>query len=161
MKNGRLTVAFKNFEDYGIHRHAIGLALAEVEALGFIAITEHGTKAKAAEYRRANKFCLTTYPELEGVGPEGCRWRRFKTLEEAVAAAERARTAYEEKKKNEPVRKPHRRPVRKPYCNAEKASAETAPLQMAETAPLSISRVGSSTAARCYSTRLGGCLRVK
>jgi hypothetical protein len=78
--NGQLPVTFEDFAEYGIHRNSIGPALAVLEALGFVVITEHGTMAKAAEYRRSNKFRLTTYPELTGVGPEGCRWRRFKTL---------------------------------------------------------------------------------
>jgi hypothetical protein len=141
--NGALPVTFDDFEAYGISRHSIGPALAELEALGLIVITEHGVMAKAAEYRRTNKFRLTTSPELEGVGPHGCYWRRFKTLEEAFAAAEAARTNSAEKKKP-PVQKVHCRPVKKVHCKGEKASAESAPLWMAKIASLSISRVGST-----------------
>ena len=80
--NGKLPVTFKDFVNYGIARSSIGPALAEAEALGFIEITERGKRARAANYRRPNLFRLTTRPELEGVGPERCRWRRFKTIEE-------------------------------------------------------------------------------
>jgi len=139
--NGQLPVTFDDFEDYGISRHSIGPALAEIEALGFIVITQHGTTAKAAEYRRTNKFRLTTYPGLDGVGPEGCRWRRFKTLEEAFTTAEAARTN-SRGKKNPPVQKMHRRSVQKMHRGGPKASAETAPPSGAETTPLSISREG-------------------
>ena len=79
-ENGKLPVTFKDFGEYGMPRGTIGPALAEAEALGFIEITERGKKARAAEYRRPNLFRLTTRPELEGVGPERCRWRRFKTF---------------------------------------------------------------------------------
>jgi hypothetical protein len=34
-----LPVTFNDFEEYGVNRHAIGPALAELEALGFIDIT--------------------------------------------------------------------------------------------------------------------------
>jgi hypothetical protein len=137
--NGELVVTYANFAAYGIHRNAIGPALDELEALGFIAITQKGKMAKAAEYRRPNKYRLTTYPELTGVGPEGCRWRRFRTFEAAFAAAEAARKHSEEKKRP-PVRKPYRRPVRKPYHEGQIASTETVPLRMSETVPLSIYR---------------------
>ena len=72
--NGKLAVTFKDFEKYGIRRHSIGPALDELETLGFMLITQHGTKAIRAEYRRPNLILLTTRPELEGVGPERCKW---------------------------------------------------------------------------------------
>ncbi len=89
--NGKLPVTFDDFERYGVHRTAIGPALTELETLGFVEITERGKMARAAEYRRPNMFRLTTREEQEGVGPERCRWRRFKTLEEAEAVAVAAR----------------------------------------------------------------------
>jgi hypothetical protein len=110
--NGDLRVRFEDFEAYGVRRHSIGPALNELEALGFIKITEHGKSAKSAEYRRANKFLLTTRPEL--VGLERCGWRRFNTAKEAEAAIAEVR---------------YRR------SNLKAASAETAPEASAETAP--------------------------
>jgi hypothetical protein len=139
--NGQLPVTFDDFANYGVHRTAIGPALAELEALGFIVITERGKTAKAAEYRRPNKFLLTSRPASKGVDPLH-KWRRLKTMEEAEAVAEEARQLSGEKKK-EPVRKTYQKPVRKPYHNGQKASTETVPLRMSETVPLSISREGS------------------
>ena len=81
--NGKLPVTFDDFERYGVRRKSIGLALDELEALGLIEITERGKMAKAAEYRRPNKFLLTTRPELDGVGPNGCGWLRIKTDDDA------------------------------------------------------------------------------
>src|ERR1700722_1616169 len=88
--NGKLPVTFDDFERYGVNRHAIGPALAELEALGFIVITEQGKMARAADYRRPNKFLLTSRPASKGVDPL-YKWRRFKTMEEAAAAAEAGR----------------------------------------------------------------------
>jgi hypothetical protein len=139
--NGQLPVTFDDFERYGVNRHAIGPALAELEALGFIVLTEKGKMARAADYRRPNKFLLTSRPTNKGADPLH-NWKRIMTMEEAQAIAEAARTLSGEKKK-EPVRKTHRGPVRKPHHKGPIASAETAPLRPAETAPLSISRVGT------------------
>src|SRR5215207_1251987 len=41
-ENGSLPVTYDQFVEYGIHRHAIGPALRELVALGFIEITEPG-----------------------------------------------------------------------------------------------------------------------
>jgi len=135
-ENGQLIVKFDDFAEYGLHRSAIGPALAELEALGFIKITEHGKMARAAEYRRANKFLLMARPpEKKGPKlPDG--WRRFETLKEAETVALNARKgAGEKKKKNEPVRKPDRRPIRNPDCDGGIAGAETVPLRMSKTGP--------------------------
>jgi hypothetical protein len=113
--NGKLQVRFEDFEHHGVRRHSIGPALNELEALGLIKITERGKAAKAAEYRRANKFLLTTRPELDGVGMERCGWRRFKTAADAGAAVVEARVRRE---------------------NLKAASAETAPEASAKTAPI-------------------------
>jgi hypothetical protein len=82
--NGKLVVTFDDFEDYGVRRHSIGRALIELQALGFIAITEHGRMARAAEYRRPNKYELLSRPKQKGIETVG-RWRRFATTEEAKA----------------------------------------------------------------------------
>jgi hypothetical protein len=62
--NGNLPVTFDDYTDYGIHRTSIGPALAELEALGFIKITERGKMARAAEYRWPNKFLLMSRPRF-------------------------------------------------------------------------------------------------
>ncbi len=84
-----LPVTFNDFETYGINRHQIGPALAELEALGFIAFAERGVAARAADNRRSNKFRLLTRPWEKKGAPR--YWERFKTLDEAEAAADEAR----------------------------------------------------------------------
>jgi hypothetical protein len=139
--NGKLPVTFDDFVQYGVRRHSIGSSLDELETLGFIKITQHGKMAKGAEYRRPNLFLLATRPELEGVGPERCGWRRFQTLEEAERALERVRARRQNLKAASAETAP--KPSAETAPKAEFASAETAPLAMAETAPLSISRMGT------------------
>jgi hypothetical protein len=95
--NGKLPVTFDDFAEYGIHRTAIGPALAEAEALGFIKITQPGRMARAAEYRRPNLFLLMSRPTQKGVETRE-EWRRFKTIEEAEAAATEARRRAEKSK---------------------------------------------------------------
>lgn len=87
----QLPVTFNDFEEYGVNRHAIGPALAEFEALGFIDITERGVSARAAEYRRSNRFRLLTRPSERRGSAGRPRWNRFETLREAYAAADEAR----------------------------------------------------------------------
>ena len=56
--NGKLPVTYDDFERYGIHRHAVGPAIRELVALGFVEITEVG-RAGNAEWRKPNVFRLT------------------------------------------------------------------------------------------------------
>jgi hypothetical protein len=139
--NGQLPVTFDDFVAYGLHRTAIGPALTELEALGFIVVTDQGKMAQAADYRRPKKFLLTSRPVPKGADPLH-NWKRITTMEEAQAIAESARKVSGEKKK-EPVRKTYQKPVRKTYHSDQIASTETVPLRMSETVPLSISRVGT------------------
>jgi hypothetical protein len=139
--NGQLPVTFDDFVAYGLHRTAIGPALVELEALGFIVVTDQGKMAHAADYRRPKKFLLTSRPVPKGADPLH-NWKRITTMEEAQAIAESARKLSGEKKK-EPVRKPYQKPVRKTYHKGQIASTENVPLQTSENVPLSISRVGT------------------
>jgi hypothetical protein len=134
--NGNLPVTFDNFADYGIHRTSIGPALAELEALGFIKVTERGKMARAAEYRRPNKFLLMSRPPQKGAEALPQRWRQFTTIEEAEAALAAVR----------PKRKSRQYGIRtgsqygKRTNSNSFASTESVPLRMSETVPLSISR---------------------
>lgn len=88
--NGRLPVTFADFEHFGIDRHAIGPALREAEALGFIEITERG-RAGNAEFRSPNYFRLT-YRHMKRAEPTD-EWQRHESTEDAAAAAKAARAA--------------------------------------------------------------------
>jgi hypothetical protein len=88
--NGRLPVTFENFQGYGMDRDAIAPAIRELDALGFIEITERGC-AGNAEFRRPNLFRLT-YRDCKGVAGDGTHeWRRIKTPDDADAIAVAAR----------------------------------------------------------------------
>lgn len=123
-----LPVTFDDFVAYGVHRSAIAPALAELEALGFIDITQRGLAALAADNRRPNKFRLLTRPwEKKGYRP---RWERFKSWKDAEVNADEARrrAAKEKSASTEIVPKK----VRKPYQRRENASTETVPLASVE-----------------------------
>lgn len=142
--NGKLPVTFDDFANYGIHRTSIGPALDELEALGFIKITEHGKMRKAAEYRRPNKFLLMSRPPQKGVvAHDG--WRRFKTIEEAEAAVVDARDRRDKLKaaSTESVPKASTEFVLK--APKVQYGIRTTMLST-ESVPLSISRVGTDRA---------------
>jgi len=86
--NGRLPVTKEDFIEYGIHDHAIAPALRELEALGFIEVTERG-RAGNAEFRRPNIFRLT-HRHTGRANPTN-EWKRAKTLGEAKDLARAAR----------------------------------------------------------------------
>jgi hypothetical protein len=88
--NGNLPVTYDQFIEYGIHRNAVSPAIREVEALGFVEITERG-RAGNAEWRRSNKFRLT-YRQV-GRSATTDEWRNIKTMEEAEVVAQTARKA--------------------------------------------------------------------
>jgi hypothetical protein len=122
---GELPVTFDDFVAYGVHRSAIAPALAELEALGFIDITQRGVAARAADSRRPNKFRLLTRP-WENIGATfRPRWDRFKTLKDAVAAADEARRSAVKEKSASTETVPKK--VRNPYQRRENASTETVP----------------------------------
>jgi hypothetical protein len=86
--NGKLPVTFDQFVEYGVRRHSVGPGIRELEALGFIEITEQG-RAGNAEWRRPNKFRLT-HSYVERAAPTD-EWARIKTDEEAAMIAKAAR----------------------------------------------------------------------
>jgi hypothetical protein len=88
LDNGQLAVTYAHFVEYGVDRHAVRPALRQLEALGFIEITEHGTAGNAAE-RAPNKFRLT-YRPVGRVRPTH-EWRRITSTLEATMDAETAR----------------------------------------------------------------------
>jgi hypothetical protein len=88
-RGGKLIVTYKAFEQYGIHHHAIGPGLRELEALGFITITQRGL-AGNADQRRPHMFKLTYLPTDDGKPPTD-EWQRIANIEEAEAVAAKTR----------------------------------------------------------------------
>jgi hypothetical protein len=95
-ENGQLAVTYDHFVEYGIDRHAIAPAQRQLEALGFVEITEHGV-AGNADHRSPNKFRLTHIHAGRAMATN--EWSRIKTMEEARAIAKAARLPREESRK--------------------------------------------------------------
>jgi DNA-binding transcriptional MocR family regulator len=57
--NGKLPVTFEDFIEYGLDRQAIAPAIRELEALGFIEVTERG-RGGHDEPRAPTKFRLSS-----------------------------------------------------------------------------------------------------
>jgi DNA-binding transcriptional MocR family regulator len=90
--NGRLPVTFEDFIAYGIHHNAVAPAIRELEALGFVRVTERG-RGGNSEHRQPNKFFLTFAHSRESrQSPPTHDWRKIKTLEEAMEIAQAARS---------------------------------------------------------------------
>jgi len=87
-ENGNLIITYSNFEAYGMDRHAIGPAISEVVALGFVEVTEAGC-AGNENFRRPNRFRLT-YRHTNGQNPTD-EWEAVQTIEAAEAIASQAR----------------------------------------------------------------------
>ena len=83
-ENGSLTVTFRQFEDYGVHRDSVAAGIRELEALGFIEITDRGC-AGNADVRKASKYRLTFRPAVGAPEDGSHKWREAR-LDVAVPA---------------------------------------------------------------------------
>jgi DNA-binding FadR family transcriptional regulator len=110
--NGKLPVTYEQFEEYGIHRHAIAPAIRELEALGFIEVTQHG-RPGVGIFRRSNLFRLTCVNCKSTPNPTH-EWRRIPTIEAAELQAQAARKSSGER----PPPTPHT-PPSKPMGNGQ------------------------------------------
>jgi hypothetical protein len=95
-ENGKLPCTYDDFHQYGIHRHAIGPAIREAVALGFVEITEAG-RAGNAEWRKPNLFRLTYLHTKTGPTDE---WKKI-TEEGAETVARAARSPAASKTKSQ------------------------------------------------------------
>jgi hypothetical protein len=89
-ENGRLTVTYRQFEDYGVHKDSVAAAIRETVALGFVEVTERGCAGNAG-YGKANQYRLT-YRAAEGHPADGSHeWQRIKAVEDALAIQKASR----------------------------------------------------------------------
>ena len=95
--NGKLPVTYDDFQAYGVDRHAIGPALRELAALGFIEITEKG-RAGNAEWRTPSLYRLTF--RGPGGGYDGTHEWRLVSEGQAKSLAQAARAQKPQKPKN-------------------------------------------------------------
>jgi hypothetical protein len=158
--NGRLPVTFNDFVNYGIDRGAVAAAIREVEALGFIRVSERGC-AGNAEFRAPNKFLLT-YPPSINVPPSN-DWKQIKTIEEALEIARAARAPIRKRRpqKNRiPVGEKNNFSRENPDRKAKSPVWETPTTAMVgKPTLLSISRGGATPApaSTLISSEISGC----
>jgi hypothetical protein len=94
-KNGRLIVTRRQFEEWGVHRDAIGPAIRELVALGFVEVTYHG-HAGAGGHGKANTYRLTYVASKHRVPPSD-EWKAIKDLKEAEQIAKETRAEKDER----------------------------------------------------------------
>jgi hypothetical protein len=87
--NGKLPITYNDLIAFGVHDHAIGAGLRELEALGFVEI-KRGI-AGSATHRKPNLFRLT-YRPANG-NPETNEWARIGSIEQAENLVSEAREA--------------------------------------------------------------------
>jgi hypothetical protein len=88
--NGALICTYDQFVSYGLHRHAIGPALRELEALGFIETMRKGC-ALNGDLRQSSLYRLT-HRHLPGESGDGTHeYLAIETIAEAEGIAESAR----------------------------------------------------------------------
>jgi hypothetical protein len=89
-ENGKLPCTYEHFVEFGLHRHAIAPAIRELVALGFVEVSQRGCAGNAG-YRQPALYRLT-YRHWGSHKETTDEWRRIKTVEEAEAVAEQARS---------------------------------------------------------------------
>jgi hypothetical protein len=90
--NGKLIVTKEQFVEFGLHHHAVAAALRELNALGVVIITQRGLGGIAG-HRQPNTFLLNYLcGAVDNHDKITNSWKRFKTVQEAEAAASMARS---------------------------------------------------------------------
>jgi hypothetical protein len=84
-----IPVTKENFIEYGLHHNAIAPAQREACALGLLLLSTRG-RAGNAEFRAPHKWALLFLKDERGKYL-GTDWQRFESLDEAKAAANKAR----------------------------------------------------------------------
>lgn len=137
--NGKLPVTYEHFVEYGIHRHAIAPAIRELEALGFLVVTQHG-RPSAGEFRLPNLF-LIPWINCRSTPNPSHEWRRIPDIETADALARAAR-----KRKSSDGNR-HCASDGNRHCNGKSPVMETGTtVLVSETITTSISPVGREAA---------------
>jgi hypothetical protein len=137
--NGKLPVTYEHFVEYGIHRHAIGPAIRELEALGFIEVTQRG-RPSAGEFRLPNLFRIT-WVNCKSTPIPSHEWRRIPDIETAETLARAAR-----KRKSSDGNR-HCASDGNRHCKGKSPVMETiTTVPVSETITTSISPVGSKAA---------------
>ena len=86
-ENGRLPVTYSDFEEAGLRRKSISLAIRQCVALGFLEITRRGGRS-IAHVRPPSLYRLTYVHGRGGGGTPTDEWRKILTDEQVKAAIE-------------------------------------------------------------------------
>jgi hypothetical protein len=143
-ENGKLPVTYRDFAEFGVCMDAVGPAIREVEALGFIRITEEG-RAGNGEWRKPNKFALTHLPTEDNPKPTE-NWKQIKTTEEAMMIAAAARKSVKKKQNATRIKRSGTTRINQSR-NPDSHSDKPEHYPLGETRALSISRAVSGEAA--------------
>jgi hypothetical protein len=127
-ENGNLQVTRRQFEDWGVHRDAIGPAIREIVALGFTEITEHG-HAGVGGHGVSNRFRLT-YVNTKSREQPTHEWRLITTIDEAERIARAARGNKDPRARDIGAR--GGRATRKRFFSATETMADSATETMAD-----------------------------
>jgi hypothetical protein len=95
--NGELIVTYDDFENFGISRKAIKMAINIAEALGFIEVTFKGVRSYGSA-RRPSQYALTWLPQNDGRDPTN-RWKAIKSKDHAEEVVEAARARQKKHRK--------------------------------------------------------------
>ncbi|SER58417.1 hypothetical protein SAMN05216548_12714 [Faunimonas pinastri] len=87
-ENGALVVPYSDIEARGLRRPSISEAIAELQALGLVAVTDRGGRSYGS-LRRPSTYRLTWLGTPDALGPTN-EWLGSKTEDEARARVERA-----------------------------------------------------------------------
>ena len=135
--NGKLPVTFDQFVEYGIHRHAVAPAIRELEALGFLSVTQRG-RHSAGDIRWPNLFLLTCV-NCKSTPHPSHEWRKIADRETAERLAREARAPRRKQKPSDGNR--HCASDGNRHCNDPSPVMETGTtVQVMETNTTSISR---------------------
>ncbi|MDR3484631.1 MAG: hypothetical protein P4M05_06945 [Bradyrhizobium sp.] len=94
-QNGKLPVTYGDFERYGMDYGSIAGAIREVEALGFLEITERGRPSESDFGRHPSLYRITYRHGPHDEQPTN-EWKRHGSQEQAQRVAKMARAAKNE-----------------------------------------------------------------
>ena len=154
-ENGRLACTYDHFVEFGIERHAIGPAIREVVALGFVEVTRQGCAGNAG-YRQPTWYRLT-YRHAGSDKRTTDEWRKIETVEQADMIAKAARTPQPKRqhKNKSPVREtPTGASAGNPTNHSRSPVRETPTTgPVRETPTTSISREGTTDCSNARQTK--------
>lgn len=128
-ENGKLVCTYSQFEEWGLRRQSIALAIRQAVALRFLEIPRKGFRT-SAEFRAPSLYRLTYVHSSDAklLGGPTHDWRRFKHERDAREALERAASKADEARAEWRAAKERRARTRVSGCaNATKQGAKSPP----------------------------------